>query len=54
MSRIGLNPINIPSGVEITLKENNIVEVKGPKGQLVQQINPDMELKNRRQCANNC
>ncbi len=45
MSRIGLNPINIPSGVEITLKENNIVEVKGPKGQLVQQINPDMELK---------
>ncbi len=45
MSRIGLNPISIPSGVEITLKENNIVEVKGPKGQLVQQINPDMELK---------
>ncbi|HLR20678.1 MAG TPA: 50S ribosomal protein L6 [Tissierellaceae bacterium] len=44
MSRIGLNPINIPSGVEVNLKENNIVEVKGPKGQLTKQIDPDMEL----------
>lgn len=45
MSRIGLNPINIPSGVEIKINDNNVVEVKGPKGQLVEHINPDMELK---------
>lgn len=45
MSRIGLNPINIPSGVEVQIKDNNVVEVKGPKGQLVQHISEDMELK---------
>ncbi|HLS52949.1 MAG TPA: 50S ribosomal protein L6 [Tissierellaceae bacterium] len=45
MSRIGLRPINIPSGVEINIKENNVVEVKGPKGQLTQQIDPAMKLK---------
>lgn len=45
MSRIGLNPINIPSGVEVIVNDNNVVEVKGPKGQLVEHINPDMDLK---------
>ncbi|MBC8591572.1 50S ribosomal protein L6 [Wansuia hejianensis] len=45
MSRIGLNPINIPNGVEINLKENNLVEVKGPKGQLTEKISPEMEIK---------
>lgn len=42
MSRIGLKPINIPSGVEIKIDSKNLVEVKGPKGQLSQQISPDM------------
>ncbi len=45
MSRIGLKPISIPSGVEIKISDSNFVEVKGPKGQLSQQISPDMELK---------
>lgn len=45
MSRIGLKPINIPSGVEIKISENNIVEVKGPKGSLSENISPDMEIK---------
>ena len=45
MSRIGLKPINIPSGVEIKISDENFVEVKGPKGQLSEQINPDMEIK---------
>lgn len=44
MSRIGLKPINLPSGVEIKISDN-LVEVKGPKGQLSQQISPDMEIK---------
>ena len=35
MSRIGKQPINIPQGVEIILKEDQII-VKGPKGELSQ------------------
>lgn len=45
MSRIGLKPINIPSGVEIKINDGNIVEVKGPKGQLTQPIAQDMAIK---------
>ena len=45
MSRIGLKPIDIPSGVEIKVNDQNIVEVKGPKGTLTQQIAPEMEIK---------
>lgn len=45
MSRIGLKPINIPTGVEIKINDKNLVEVKGPKGQLSEQISSDMEIK---------
>ena len=45
MSRIGLKPINVPSGVEIKISEKNVVEVKGPKGLLSEKISPDMEIK---------
>lgn len=38
MSRIGKAPIEIPSGVEVKLTGGNIVQVKGPKGTLEQQI----------------
>lgn len=37
MSRIGLKPIEIPAGVEIKF-ENGLVEVKGPKGNLNQEV----------------
>lgn len=37
MSRIGNNPITIPSGVEINVKDQ-VVTVKGPKGELTQNI----------------
>ena len=43
MSRIGKLPIQIPAGVTITTK-NDVVTVKGPKGELSQQINPDIKL----------
>lgn len=39
MSRIGKLPINIPAGVTVTVKDN-IVTVKGPKGELKQEIDP--------------
>jgi large subunit ribosomal protein L6 len=41
MSRIGIVPISIPSGVNVTVKDNQVT-VKGPKGELYQDINPDM------------
>lgn len=41
MSRIGKQPIVIPAGVTVTV-ENNVVAVKGPKGELTRQINKDM------------
>ena len=43
MSRIGKLPIQIPAGVTITVKDD-LVTVKGPKGELVQQVNPDIQL----------
>lgn len=41
MSRIGLKPIEIPSGVTVT-KEGNTVTVKGPKGELTRTLHEDM------------
>lgn len=43
MSRIGKLPIQIPAGVTFSQKDN-IVTVKGPKGQLSQEVNPDIKL----------
>ena len=45
MSRIGKLPITVPAGVTVTVDENNLVTVKGPKGTLTQQVNPDITLK---------
>ena len=44
MSRIGKAPISIPSGVNVTVKDNTVT-VKGPKGELSQDIHPEMEVK---------
>ena len=44
MSRIGKKPIAIPEGVEVKL-DGNSVTVKGPKGTLTQEFNPNMEIK---------
>lgn len=38
MSRIGKNPISIPTGVEINVSAENVVTVKGPKGELNQAV----------------
>jgi large subunit ribosomal protein L6 len=43
MSRIGKQPIAIPSGVEITL-DGNVCRVKGPKGTLFQEIHSDIHV----------
>ena len=44
MSRIGLKPITVPAGVEITVGENNHVTVKGPKGTLKRTLVPQIKL----------
>jgi large subunit ribosomal protein L6 len=44
MSRIGKKPIEIPSGVTITI-DGEKVTVKGPKGELSRSFNPDIEVK---------
>ncbi|MFA7245450.1 MAG: 50S ribosomal protein L6 [Candidatus Magasanikbacteria bacterium] len=43
MSRIGKQIINIPAGVTVNIKDANI-EVKGPKGTLVRQIDPRIKI----------
>ena len=43
MSRIGKLPVVIPAGVTVTLKDN-VVSVKGPKGELSQYVNPAIEV----------
>lgn len=44
MSRIGNKPIEIPSGVDVTIGTNNLVSVKGPKGELSLAASPNMKL----------
>ena len=43
MSRIGKLPISIPAGVTVTLKDN-VVTVKGPKGEMSQYVNPAINV----------
>ena len=45
MSRIGKAPIEIPAGVTVNVDKNNVVTVKGPKGELSQAVNPEFEIK---------
>jgi large subunit ribosomal protein L6 len=44
MSRIGRLPVTIPSGVTVNIKDN-LVAVKGPKGEISQAFNLNMEIK---------
>jgi len=45
MSRIGILPIDIPADVTIEVSEDNLVTVKGPKGELQQQVDKKITLK---------
>ena len=44
MSRIGRAPITIPAGVTVKVDDTNLVQVKGPKGELARKINQDMKI----------
>ena len=43
MSRIGNLPIAIPSGVDVNI-DGDVVKVKGPKGELLQELNSSIEI----------
>jgi large subunit ribosomal protein L6 len=43
MSRIGKLPIQVPAGVTVTIKDD-VVSVKGPKGELSQAVNPEITV----------
>ena len=44
MSRIGNKPVEIPEGVEVAIEPGRVT-VKGPKGELTQDVSPDMTVK---------
>jgi large subunit ribosomal protein L6 len=44
MSRIGKKPVDIPGGVTISVSKDNVVSVKGPKGELKQLIDRDIKV----------
>jgi len=44
MSRIGKKPVTIPQGVTVTLGKDNSITVKGPKGELKQEVDRDIKV----------
>src|ERR1700759_538079 len=44
MSRIGKQPITLPKGVTVTVGADNVLVVKGPKGELKQDIDRDIKV----------
>jgi large subunit ribosomal protein L6 len=44
MSRIGLRPITVPNGVDVSIGDGNAVTVKGPKGTLSASFSPDLQI----------
>ena len=44
MSRIGKLPITVPAGVAVTIGDDNVIKLKGPKGELSQQVSSSMKV----------
>jgi large subunit ribosomal protein L6 len=45
MSRIGYLPVELPEKVEVSIDKKNLVTVKGPLGELYQQVDPRISVK---------
>jgi large subunit ribosomal protein L6 len=45
MSRIGILPIDLPDGVSVEVDKENLVTVKGPRGEMTQQVNKAIQVK---------
>ena len=44
MSRIGKLPISIPANVTVAVSDDNVITVKGPKGELTQKVDPSIAI----------
>lgn len=44
MSRIGKQPVVVPSGVTVSVGSDNVITVKGPKGELKQAVDRDIKV----------
>jgi large subunit ribosomal protein L6 len=44
MSRIGKLPVNLPKGVTVNVSDSNTVSVKGPLGELTQEVDKDLKV----------
>jgi large subunit ribosomal protein L6 len=44
MSRIGRKPVDVPSGVTVSVSKDNVISVKGPKGELKETIDRDIKV----------
>ena len=44
MSRIGRAPVSVPNGVTVTVGSDNVITVKGPKGELKQPVDRDIKV----------
>ncbi|MGN6213013.1 50S ribosomal protein L6 [Parafilimonas sp.] len=44
MSRIGKAPVTVPNGVSITVGKDNVITVKGPKGELKEAVDRDIKV----------
>ena len=44
MSRIGKKPVAVPNGVTVTVSADNVITVKGPKGELKQAVDRDIKV----------
>lgn len=44
MSRIGKKPVAIPKGVTVSVSSDNVITVKGPKGELKQAVDRDIKI----------
>jgi large subunit ribosomal protein L6 len=44
MSRIGKLPVNLPKGVTVSISDTNVVSVKGPLGELTQEVDKDLKV----------
>lgn len=51
MSRVGKAPINLPAKVEVSVSKGNLVTIKGPKGSLSQQLDPDITVEWKTACC---
>lgn len=47
MSRIGKKPVSLPAGVEVKISDRNVVSVKGPKGELQEQISNKINVESK-------